>query len=61
MDGGEVLVPGEVEARSRQQSAEAGLCFDETTWAQCVDAAKSVGMSTAEIEALTAAPVASGA
>lgn len=58
---GEVLVPGEVEVRSRRETAEAGLCFDQTTWAQCVDAAKSVGMSTTEIETLTAAPAATGA
>ena len=61
VEGGEVLVPGEVEVRSRRETAEAGLCFDETTWAQCVSAAKSVGMSAAEIEALTGAPAATGA
>ena len=61
VEGREVLVPGEVEVRSRRQTAETGLSFDETTWAQCVDAAKSVGMGTAEIEALTGAPTAIGA
>ena len=59
--GGAVLVPGEPEDRSRREAAEAGLRFDATTWAQCVEAARSVGVSTVEIEALTAAPVASGA
>ena len=61
VEGGAVLVPGEPEVRSRREAAEAGLSFDETTWAQCVDAAKGVGMSTVEIEALTAAPAARGA
>ena len=56
VEGGAVLVPGEPEVQSRRKATEAGLCFDETTWAQCVDAAKSVGMSTVEIEALVAAP-----
>ena len=56
--GGAVLVPGEPEIRSRREATESGLRFDETTWAQCVDAARSVGMSTVEIEALTAAPAA---
>lgn len=61
VEGGAVLVPGEPEVRSRREAAEAGLSFDETTWSQCVDAAKNVGMSTVEIEALTAVPAASGA
>ena len=42
VEGGEVLVPGEVEARSRRETTEAGLSFDQTTWTQCVGAAKSV-------------------
>ena len=61
VEGGAVLAPGELEDQKRREAAEAGLRFDETTWAQCVDAARSVGMSTGEIEALTAAPAATGA
>ena len=61
VEGGAVLVPGEPEVQSRREATEAGLCFDETTWAQCVDAARSVGMSTVEIEALVAAPAEIGA
>ena len=61
VEGGAVLVPGEVEDQRRREAAEAGLFFDETTWTQCVDAARSVGMSSGEIEALTAAPAATGA
>ena len=54
-------MPVEPEARSRGEAAEAGLCFGETTWAQCVVATGSIGMSRAEIEAFTAAPAATGA
>lgn len=61
VEGRAVLVPGELEDQRRREAAEAGLSFDETTWAQCVDAARSVGMSTVEIKALTAAPPTTGA
>ena len=54
-------MPVEPEARSRGEAAEAGLCFGETTWAQCVDATGSIGVSRAGIEALPSAPAATGA
>ncbi|MEO8497888.1 MAG: malate dehydrogenase, partial [Planctomycetota bacterium] len=47
---GEVLVPGEVENRNRA-ARRGGLELDEATWAQIVDAAKSVGVEATLIEA----------
>lgn len=37
---GEILVPGEIEARNRQRQLEAGIDLDETTWSQIVEVAK---------------------
>ena len=43
--GGEVLVPGEPEQRSRAQRLAKGIPIDATTWAAITDTAKSVGVS----------------
>ena len=49
---GEVLVPGEVEARMREKRTSEGIDLDDNTWGQLVDTAVSCGVSQALIEAV---------
>jgi uncharacterized oxidoreductase len=44
---GEILMPGEPEARSRAKRLRDGIEIDETTWGQIVDTGKSLGVSVA--------------
>ena len=50
--GGEVLLPGDVERRTRAERLERGIPLDERTLEQVRDAARSVGVPEAEIQAL---------
>jgi uncharacterized oxidoreductase len=43
--GGEILMPGEPEARSRARKIRVGIEIDETTWSQLEATAKSLGVS----------------
>lgn len=52
--GGEILMPGEPEERTRAERLAHGLPLDDTTWSQLLDTAASVGLGRAEIDALTA-------
>jgi hydroxycarboxylate dehydrogenase B len=45
--GGEILMPGEIEERTKAQRLRDGIDIDETTWSQLVEAAKMVGVSQA--------------
>jgi uncharacterized oxidoreductase len=51
---GEILMPGEPEARTRDRRKRDGIELDETTWGQIVAIAESVGVSARA--ATTAAP-----
>ena len=42
--GGEILMPGEIEERTKTQRLRDGIEIDETTWAQVLAAAKTVGL-----------------
>ena len=42
---GEVLVPGEIEARNRADRLKRGIAVDKETWHQIVATAKSVGLN----------------
>jgi uncharacterized oxidoreductase len=42
---GEILMPGEAEARTRRQRVRDGIELDETTWGQLLEVGKSVGIS----------------
>lgn len=53
--GGEVLVPGEKEQHMMAKRSESGLPLSEETWGDIVGAARAVGHSEAEIEALLGA------
>lgn len=46
---GEVLVPGQIEARNRQRGVREGIDLDEQTWQQLVEAAQSVGITDTEL------------
>ena len=41
---GEILMPGEIEERTRAKRLKDGIEIDTTTWGQIADVAKSVGV-----------------
>jgi uncharacterized oxidoreductase len=47
-----VLMPGEVERRTRAARMSAGIELDDTTWADLKAAAASVGISEADARTL---------
>ena len=47
---GEILMPGEIEERTKARRLRDGLDLDETTWSQIVEAAGSVGLSRERVE-----------
>jgi hydroxycarboxylate dehydrogenase B len=46
--GGEILMPGEIEERTKARRLRDGIDLDETTWAQICEAARAVGVSASE-------------
>ena len=48
--GGEVLVPGEPELRTKKQRLENGVPLPDDTWALIIGAARSVGVDEARIQ-----------
>ena len=52
--GGEILLPGEPEERTRAERLAKGLPLDPTTWSELRDTAASVGLGQAQIDALLA-------
>ncbi|MSQ95265.1 MAG: malate/lactate/ureidoglycolate dehydrogenase [Gemmataceae bacterium] len=46
--GGDILLPGEIEERTKAQRTRDGIDIDATTWSQLVDIAKTVGLSEPE-------------
>jgi uncharacterized oxidoreductase len=45
MPNGEILMPGEIEERTKAQRLRDGIAIDQTTWAQIRNTAQSVGQS----------------
>src|SRR5262249_9782301 len=45
---GEILIPGEIEERTRAKRLKIGIDLDEPTWAQSAETAKGVGVRTQE-------------
>jgi uncharacterized oxidoreductase len=43
--GGEILVPGEPEQRTRAQRLREGIELDDTTWGQIQDVCRGLGVS----------------
>lgn len=50
--GGEVLMPGELESRTRRRRSTEGIEIDERTWEQVLEAARSVGIDRDAVGAL---------
>jgi hydroxycarboxylate dehydrogenase B len=48
--GGEVLLPGDIERRTREERLRHGIPLDDTTVGEITDAAVSVGMARADVE-----------
>lgn len=53
--GGEVLAPGDVERRTREERMQTGIPIDDQTWSDLLDAARSVGIDAGQAEALARA------
>ncbi len=51
MPDGEILVPGEPEARTRERRRREGIELDETTWGQLRETCRSLGMTPEQIDA----------
>src|SRR5262245_56549647 len=49
---GEILMPGEIEERTKAQRLRDGIDLDETTWSQLRDAARAVGLGEERIRAI---------
>ncbi|MFO0945016.1 MAG: malate/lactate/ureidoglycolate dehydrogenase [Planctomycetota bacterium] len=50
-NGGEILMPGEVEERTKAKRQREGIPIDENTWSQVTDVARSLGIPEEEIRA----------
>jgi hydroxycarboxylate dehydrogenase B len=46
-EGGEILMPGEIEERTKARRLRDGIDIDDKTWSQIVDTGKGVGVSVA--------------
>lgn len=53
-EGGEVLMPGEIEQQVKAKRSAEGIPIDDNSWSQIMDAAKAVGLEPAEIDHLLA-------
>jgi uncharacterized oxidoreductase len=47
---GDILMPGEIEERTKAQRSRDGIEIDATTWSQIVDIAKVVGLSDEQLK-----------
>lgn len=54
VEGGEVLVPGEPEGRTRAERLAQGVPLADAAWAAILETARQVGLSQAEIDAALA-------
>lgn len=52
--GGEVLLPGDIERRTREERLKDGIPLDDTTIGEVTEAAVSVGLARAEVAAICA-------
>jgi uncharacterized oxidoreductase len=53
-EGGEVLIPGEPEQRTRAQRLRDGIPLPDDTWASIIAAARQVGVDERRIQQATA-------
>lgn len=54
--GGEILMPGEIEERTRAQRLRDGITVEDTTWEQILATATAVGLAPGQVEALVHGP-----
>jgi uncharacterized oxidoreductase len=52
---GEILMPGEIEERTKARRLRDGIDIDETTWAQLAETARSVGLGPEQVSGLVRA------
>ena len=48
-EDGEILMPGEIEERTKTQRLRDGIDIDDTTWSQIMETAKLVGVTGVEV------------
>ena len=48
---GEILMPGEIEERTKAQRLRDGIDLDATTWTQILDTAKAAGVGQEQVQA----------
>jgi uncharacterized oxidoreductase len=53
---GEILMPGDIEERTRASRLRDGIDLDATTWSQIIETARSVGIDVNSISSLSFAP-----
>lgn len=53
--GGDILMPGEIEERTKARRLRDGIEIDETTWSQLRETARAVGLDDQRIQELTSA------
>jgi uncharacterized oxidoreductase len=53
---GEILMPGEIEERTRAQRLRDGIAIDTTTWTQLLETAASVGLGPGHVQTLLGDP-----
>jgi uncharacterized oxidoreductase len=51
---GEILMPGEIEERTKAQRSRAGIDLDETTWSQIMATAADVGLQAEQVQRIVA-------
>jgi hydroxycarboxylate dehydrogenase B len=54
--GGDILVPGEIEERTRAERVRHGIDIDDTTWSQIQKTAAEVGLTSDRIQSLLQGP-----
>lgn len=54
--GGEILVPGEIEERTKAARTRNGIELDDTTWQQIQQTAQAVGITPQRIQQILASP-----
>ena len=52
VEGGEVLLPGDIERRTQHQREADGIPLDDTTWQQVLETARSVGVNETAFDGL---------
>jgi uncharacterized oxidoreductase len=54
--GGEILMPGEIEERTKAGRLRDGIDLDETTWSQLLDTARAVGLGQEQVQGILSRP-----